>query len=212
MRKFVVLIFLFSLGLLSDAQQVLVYQKPDPSKIPVPVQLMRSVVNIETECNHGDAVVREEGTGFFIAYSDPRLPKDQNFQYLVTNRHVAQCWDEHNVPGTITGMVFRENLEDGSSRKVPVPWPLWRFPIDESVDLAALPILVNHDSLTILTPVETLVTKDFMYQNQISEGSRIMLAGYFYQFPGEKRFQSILREGIISMIPNEPMSTTTGKS
>ena len=50
-----------------------------------------------------------------------------------------------------------------------------------------------------------------MSGNAIAEGSPILLSGYFYQFPGERRFQSIVRQGILSMVPDEPMKTTTGK-
>ena len=41
--------------------------------------------------------------------------------------------------------------------------------------------------------------------------SPIILAGYFYQFPGEKKSQAIVRQGVLSMLPDEPMMTTTGK-
>jgi len=50
-----------------------------------------------------------------------------------------------------------------------------------------------------------------MHSNGNAKGSPVLMSGYFYQFPGQQQFQSIVREGILSMMPDEPMVTTTGK-
>jgi len=191
--------------------QILTYQKPDPSVPTIGVQLKRSVVNVELQCKEGNLLVGAAGTGFLVAYTDARLPKGQSFEYLVTNRHVAECWDEHNHPREVTSLKIRVNANDGTSRELAGDPAAWKFPSDDSVDLAAFPVNLPSDLLAMAIPVDEFATKDYMYANQITEGSPIILSGYFYQFSGDRQFQSIVRQGILSMVPSEPMKTTTGK-
>jgi hypothetical protein len=56
-----------------------------------------------------------------------------------------------------------------------------------------------------------LATRDFLTANYIGEGSKIIFAGFFYQLPDTHRLQPVIREGILSMMPDEPIKTTTGK-
>jgi len=195
----------------ANAQGILTYKKPDPSVPPFGVLLKRSVVNIELQCREGNLLITGAGTGFIVGYTDPRLPKGSTFEYLVTNRHVAECWDERNHPRVVQSVIIRVNAKDGSSRRLPASPGAWRFPADDSVDLAVASVTMPDDLLLTQITTDDFATKDFMTSNQIAEGSPIILSGYFYQFPGERRFQSIVRQGILSMVPDEPMTTTTGK-
>jgi hypothetical protein len=201
----------FVLFLFHANAQILTLKKPDPSVPPIGVALKRTVVNVEVQCKDGGLLVSGAGTGFVVAYTDARLPKEQFFEYLVTNRHVAECWDEHNHPREVQTLKIRVNAKDGSSRRLDLNPAAWRIPADDSVDLAAMPVVLPDDLLIAAIPVGDFATKDFMSSNQIAEGSPILLSGYFYQFPGERRFQSIVRQGILSMMPDEPVTTTTGK-
>jgi hypothetical protein len=186
--------------------------KPDPSIPPFGVTLKRSVMNVELRCKEGlSHEIGAAGTGFLIAYTDPRLPKGTFFEYLVTNRHVAECWDENNHPRSVLSLKIRVNAKDGSSRELVANSADWRTPADDSVDLAVMPVTLPDDVLATAIPVDDFATKDLMSSERIAEGSPIMLSGYFYQFSGERRFQSIVRQGILSMVPDEPMITTTGK-
>jgi hypothetical protein len=145
---------------------------------------------------------------------DPRLAKGFHFDYLVTNRHVAMCWDDANHPMDVKAISVRLNKEDGSSSEVYLshegnaPWCL---PTDDSVDLAVSPIYLGSDFAELRIPVDDFATKEFLSANRIAEGAQIILSGYFYQFPGQHKFQPIVRQGILSMIPDEPVITTTGK-
>jgi S1-C subfamily serine protease len=202
---------LFLIASVAEAQEILVHKKPDPSVPPTGVMLKRTVVNVEVQCKDGGLLVSGAGTGFLVAYTDPRLPKETFFEYLVTNRHVAECWDERNHPRKVQTMKIRVNAKDGSSRRLDADPAAWRVPADDSVDLAAMPVLLPDDLLIAAISLNDFATKDFMSSNQIAEGSPILLSGYFYQFPGERRFQSIVRQGILSMVPDERVTTTTGK-
>jgi hypothetical protein len=42
----------------------------------------------------------------------------------------------------------------------------------------------------------------------LQKGDSILFTGYFYQFPGLKKFQPIVREGILAMMPDEKLDTT----
>lgn len=203
--------WLFLIAPLAPGQEILMRKKPDPSVPPFAVQLKRTVVNVELQCKEGNSLVSEAGTGFLVGYSDPRLPTGHFFEYLVTNRHVAECWDGHNQPRQIQALKIRVNAKDGTSRRLDANPAAWRVPTDDSVDLAVMSVLLPEDLLIAVIPTDGFATKDFMSSNRIAEGSPILLSGYFYQFPGERRFQSIVRQGILSMVPDEPMTTTTGK-
>ncbi len=211
MRRSIMLAVVVLLVCHANAQQILTWKKPDPSVPPFGVMLKRSVVNVELFCKEGNLQVSGAGTGFLVGYPDPRLPKGTFFPYLVTNRHVAECWDEHNQPRQVLSLMIRVNAKDGTSRRLTASPAVWHFPTDDSVDLAVMPVILPDDLLIAYLPVDDFATKDFMSGNAIAEGSPILLSGYFYQFPGERRFQSIVRQGILSMVPDEPMKTTTGK-
>jgi hypothetical protein len=196
----------------SEAQgQLLTIQKPDLSVPPMGVMLKRTVVNVEEVCKQGNSLVKNAGTGFLVMYGDAKLPAGQGFQYLVTNRHVAECWDEANHPREIMTLQIRVNAKDGTSRWLNASPTGWQFLADDSVDLAAMPVVLPNDLQVVDIPVDNFATKDFMSSNRIAEGSPIILSGFFYQFSGDQRFQPIVREGILSMVPDEPIKTTTGK-
>jgi S1-C subfamily serine protease len=199
------------LGSVSGAQQIVIHKKPDPSVVPLAVQLKKSVVNIEMTCVEGNHSISGGGTGFFVSYGDDRLPKGLSFQYLVTNRHVAECWDQQNHIRPVQSLSIRVNTKDGLSKVETLDSHAWQYSTDESVDLAAMPIVLGGDWSAYLLPVDAFVYKNNFPTSGIAEGSPIILSGYFYQVPGELRFQSIVREGILSMIPDEPLETTTGK-
>ena len=144
----------------------------------------------------------------------PQLGKETHLDYLVTNRHVAMCWDDDNRPMVVKSISLRLNKKDGSSNDLSLDQHgniQWYFPADDSVDLAVTPITIGNDFEDLRIPLDNFATKEFLSANRIAEGAQIILSGYFYQFPGEHRFQPIVRQGILSMIPDEAVITTTGK-
>ena len=193
------------------AQDVVVRKKPDPNVPPFGVMLKRSTVQLDVECNEGTSSAKGSGTGFLVRYGDSRLPSGSYFYYLVTNRHVAECWDERNRPREVRVLAVRANTKDGSVRILSADPKLWYFPADSSVDLAVMPVRLPDGLQIVVFSEDDFATKDFMSSNQVAEGQPIILSGYFYQFPGQRRFEPIIRQGILSMIPDEPMTTTTGK-
>jgi hypothetical protein len=88
----------------------------------------------------------------------------------------------------------------------------WYFPTDDAVDLAVLPLAPDpsvYDYIEL--PMSMLATKHELDAYMVGEGDRVMFTGLFYQFPGLARFEPIVREGVLAMMPDEPLETTLHK-
>ena len=184
---------------------------PDP---PFATQLRKMVMVIESTCKVGATSEKFVGTGFVVADQDPRLPKDTHFDYLVTNRHVAECWDENGKARDVLAVDLRINLKDGGSETARLNRTgavHWYFPTDDSVDLAVTIIAPSPAVENLGVPLEMFFTKDSFTSYNVGEGAKIILSGYFVQIPGVRRIQPIIREGILAMIPDEPIQTTTSR-
>jgi hypothetical protein len=186
---------------------------PTIASEPAERQVRKTVTFITLSCLRGNIPIRAQGTGFFVAMSDSRLPA-MSFVYLVTNRHVAMCWDEQNNPMPVRSATIRLNLKDGSSREfTSVGNVQWILPKDDSVDLALFPLAPDvevYDYRTV--PDSIFATEDVIKKESVSEGLKIVFSGFFYQVPGLKQMEPILREGIVAMMPHEELRTTTGKA
>lgn len=198
------------LPILAIAQLQLFRKMRDPSLPTFAASFKKSVVQIELHCKHGETLVDYGATGFFVGYPDP-AGKDSFLPYLVTNRHVAECWDEASHPQVVLSAKVRLNGTDGTAKEYPLDPTTWHFSPDDSVDLAVMAMHLPAGLEMTYTPVSDFATKDYLTKNGIAEGSPVILSGYFYQFPGERKFEPIIRQGILSMIPDEPMMTTAGK-
>jgi hypothetical protein len=164
-------------------------------------------------CLRGAQPFTAQGTGFFIQVADSRLPTDKSFVYLVTNRHVAMCWDDDRKPMRVQGLGIRMNMKDGPSQEFTVIGNLpWILPTKDSVDLAVVPLAPDPAKCDFRTVPDSLfVTDDVVEKESMSEGLKILFSGFFYQVPGVTHVEPILREGIIAMMPDEDLQTTTGK-
>jgi hypothetical protein len=198
-----------------SGERIMIYTPPDPSS-PLPGELLRKLaIELVLSCKlNGQTTLGSfGGTGFVVKKPVPPLDKDLAYYYLVTNRHVAECWDESNHPQEVVSIAARLNTKDSGAITLPLGGSdAWRFPVDDSVDLAVMPINpLPHLDLTAISLDSFYATRETMREHRIGEGSPIVVTGYFVQFPGEQRFQPILRHGTLSMIPDELMKTTTGK-
>lgn len=155
------------------------------------------------------------GTAFFVAYPDSRIGAKEGFIYLVTNRHVVEPGIEDGHPHQPAWMTLRVNRKAGDSQNDVLPLSKtlhWFFPSDSSVDLAVLPLVPDQSMYDYVTiPLSDFATRQVMKEQGVTEGDSVLFAGYFYQFPGVKEFEPIVREGIIAMLPDEEMQTTLGK-
>lgn len=188
-------------------------QTTTTSAEPVERKIRKTVTFITLSCLRGNIPIRAQGTGFFVSVADSRLPANRSFGYLVTNRHVAMCWDDQNNPMQVQSVTIRLNLKDGSSKELPSVGNLpWILPSDGSVDLALVPLAPDPNVYDFLPISDSLLaTEDVIKKESIAEGLKLVFSGFFYQVPGLKQIEPILREGIVAMMPDEELVTTTGK-
>jgi hypothetical protein len=159
------------------------------------------------------------GTCFFTFYEDKRLGENRGFPYLVTNRHMAVPGVEvgHNYP--VQKVTVRLNLRNAAQsvaateETIPLGGDLhWTLPADEAVDLAVLagrPDVEKYDFAEV--PVSLFVSKQEIEEQRIDAGDNVAFGGFFYQFPGQRKIQPIIREGMLAMMPDEEVETTLHK-
>jgi hypothetical protein len=179
---------------------------------PAERQIRKMVTFITMHCLRGTQPVKAQGTGFFVGVRDTRL-LESGFVYLVTNRHVAMCWDDDREPMQVQAVSIRMNMKGGPSQEFTVAGNLpWILPTKDSVDLAVVPLAPDQTKCDYEIVADSLfVTDEVVKKESVSEGLKVLFSGFFYQVPGVTRVEPILREGIIAMMPDEDLQTTTGK-
>src|SRR5258708_28549745 len=146
-----------------------------PTPLAAEKQIRKTVAFIHMVCANGTGVLGADGTRFFVLYQDKRLGEG-GFYYLVTNRHVAECWDEDHpgVPNRVVSVTLKVNLnEGGASEQVlnPNGNVAWVLPTDPSVDLAVLPLMPDLKTVDFLP----IPLSSFSAEGKIAEGDRVML-------------------------------------
>jgi len=177
--------------------------------------LRKVVAFLTVECQDGNQVVPVRGTAFFVSVEDKRLGDKRGFTYLVTNRHMTLP-EKDGQPLSIRKISLRLNLKApiGGSHSEEVVLPLeggmrWYFPTDASVDLAVMPLHLAEERYDYVSvPDYIFATTDTFEWYGIGEGQEVLFAGFFYQFPGQKRIEPIIRQGVLAMVPDEEITTT----
>jgi hypothetical protein len=198
---------------------------PAPPKVlPFATQLRKVVVLIQSYCEVDKQpndppnvpekrVETASGTGFLVALPHPASP-DKVFQYLVTNRHVAEPGIEDGKPCKLLGSMAIVNPKDQSAPLRPMTLPVasWVYPEDDGVDLAAMPFGIDGRQWDIENiPLSMFVDDATEQNNGIVEGDPVIFSGLFIQFAGIKRFEPIVREGRVAMIPSDKVIGTLKK-
>lgn len=159
------------------------------------------------------------GTGFVVFFPDERLGKDRGFDYLITNRHVAQPGIEDGTPCKVVGYFFYLNHRGTSAsdpphvQKVPFsPSGLWFFPDDASLDLAVTQFAADPSEWDYQKiPVSNFVSQEMVDQRKVVEGDPVLFAGLFVQYEGASKIEPIVRTGSIAMLPSDVIDTTLKK-
>jgi hypothetical protein len=161
-----------------------------------------------------------DGTAFLVGYPEPRLPKNQHFQYLVTNRHVAEAFLADGKPCTLVNLEVLLNKKVVAGQNVSRLNTVslgrhvrWIFPTDDSVDLAAISFTPPESEYDILSiPLDMFVTDEMLQTKQVVEGDPVLFCGLFIQtFREVHRLEPILRAGVLAMVPDGSMETTLKK-
>lgn len=189
----------------------------NPSRFPSVTNMTKSVAQFTVVATSEGRRKQLTGTCFFIIYMDARLGENRGFSYLVTNRHMAQP-SENGRPWKVTDYWVRHRSKDiqpnarfEGHHLAPADSVPWNFSQDPSVDLAVIPFSIVHDSDDIIpVPSTMFATKEMFDAASVGVGDSLVFAGLFYQVPGALQFQPILRHGMLAMIPEEKLQTTTG--
>ena len=164
----------------------------------------------------GNVPMVDSATAFIVQVPDPRLPGGLAFNYLVTNRHAVQPGIAEGHPVTVERYSLDVNGRDNGSgasvlTHVPLENASWEFPEDNSVDLAVMLILKDFSVYDVTAlRASDLVTEKMLKEQSIGEGDSVFFTGLFVQFQGEVRLEPIVRQGVLAMIPSEPITTTLG--
>jgi S1-C subfamily serine protease len=157
------------------------------------------------------------GTCFFVVVLDDRLGKDRGFLYTVTNRHVATA--EGTDPDALASEVYLYINRAKPERNQAIAKDVvqltgtthWYFPADATVDLAVLPVAPQPPAADItFLPVALFATSDVLKKQRIDIGDSVVFIGFFFQFPGTTRIEPIYRQGVIAMMPDDPIKMTDG--
>jgi hypothetical protein len=214
------LLAMLSAGSIAWAQQPKPEDKaPQPSVAKAPISLANQLRNTVAFLRviYGNPAKQIVGTFFFVYYPDDRLGKGNGFAYLVTNRHMAIPEIEDGNPQQLNQVLVRLNLKTSQngreSAEVPLdPKQRWHFPKDASVDLAVIDLAPSQDIFDFqMIPASLIGTKEVIQSSELSPGDGVVFAGYFYQWPGAKRIQPIVRQGVLAMMPDEEVETTLRK-
>jgi hypothetical protein len=221
LKRFGILVAILSAGGIAQTQQA----KPTDDKAPqaavakAPVSFANEVRNTVgfLRVVYANQTKQITGTCFFVYYPDERLGKDRGFGYLVTNRHMAMPEIETETPQQVDRAVIRLNLKSAQNGKQSAevaidPAERWHFPEDPSIDLAVINLAPPDNIFDLQTvPISAIATKEVIQSRGISPGDGVVFTGYFYQWPGAKRIQPIVRQGVLAMMPDEELDTTLRK-
>jgi hypothetical protein len=162
------------------------------------------------------------GTGFLVSVPDSRLT-GRAFTYIVTNRHVAEAIEE-NQKGDCTRLPIQKmyvtmNLKEPVNGKrsdlvdiTTSPQMHWYFPDDAASDLAVMPFGIDPKYDARVIGLDQFLTTEILDKQHVVPGDRVLTGGFFYGYAGLHGIQPILRQGVLAMLPDGPMTTTTCKS
>jgi hypothetical protein len=227
MNKSATLVLLAGVLLAStpDALRSQAQQTATASATRTETQLLKTIVFITLEVKWPDKDGKPgergtlSGTGFWVAVPDSRLEAGKAFSYLVTNRHVAMALERDEKgnckPLQILKASLTVNLKDpvngnrSHTETLPFsPQVKWYLPKDEAIDLAVLPFGVSDkvDAIHIFLP--QFLTSDVLDKQGVVPGDKVLTGGFFSGYAGLHEMQPILREGVLAMLPDGPMTTT----
>ena len=177
-----------------------------------PVTLIKKTVTfLKMQCLDGQTPLVSQGTGFFIDV--PNQKGDRAVRYLVTNRHVAAPQYQGHDLRVVRTFVRLNLLAGGSAEELLPPSFRWMFPLDSAVDLAIMLLRPDESKADYLAiPSSMFASSTVISSEQITEGQSVFFTGFFMQYPGEKRLEPIVRQGILAMLPDESLHSGNGAS
>jgi hypothetical protein len=144
-----------------------------------------------------------KGTGFFIAYQDRGLAENMGFVYFVTAKHVVE------KARTFGPLYARVNEQGGGVRYVELVDDEWFT--SPTADVAVQQTIFSGSPIDLI-PDHMLMTDGKIHQHDVGVGDDLILCGLFTKHYGQQRNVPIVRSGIISAMPDEPIRVQGGPS
>jgi hypothetical protein len=94
---------------------------------------------------------------------------------------------------------------------LPIP-TRWYFPDDPAIDLAVLPFATPDKYDAEALPMNIFLTSDLWQPLSVQTGDRLLTVGFFRLYTGTHRFQPMMRQGSLAMIPDDAIQLPCGGS
>jgi len=138
------------------------------------------------------------GTGFFVSIPSEKYPKS-SYVYIVTAKH---CIEKAKQYGNL---YLRLNKLDGKADFIEIRRE-WYYPDNESSDAVVLPWPSFRHIFQYKHLVRNMfVTDEIIKEQGIGVGDEIFITGLFTQRSGNQLNIPIVRSGVISAMPDEPL-------
>lgn len=142
------------------------------------------------------------GTAFFVRCQS-RKQRSRAWNYLVTARH---CIDRH----CDEALFARINTPE-SSELLELP-SHWVYPENPAVDVAILRLDVDPSTFeTGSVWISSAASKKAVIENGIGIGSEVVAVGLFARYHGRHKNLPVVRHGILSAMPREPLNDDQGQ-
>ncbi|HLL75892.1 MAG TPA: serine protease [Pyrinomonadaceae bacterium] len=194
------------------------YGRPKDADLRIPDDILKSVcfLLVRPTNERGQEYDHYIGTAFFVIidrtidntpYSSTPSLAPVRFAYLVTARHVI---DNYKKAG-YTQFYVRLNTNDKDSKVIPIP-DEWEYPDDKAADVAVLPFLPDSRVFELYAIPTILFIGPHTISHpslEIGVGDELFIVGLFSRRYGYRRNIPIVRAGIISAMPDEPLVQET---
>lgn len=175
---------------------------PEDANMRIPDVLLQCVCFVCVKITEGKwaDTYQSLGTGFFVSVKEG----EYRFVFLVTAKHLI----DEAQRGNKKEIFLRLNKKDGSGVEyveINLDSP-WHESKDPALDMVALliPPEMGEFEMRVL-PLEMIATNDIIRDYWVGPGDDLFVTGLFTHRRGRQRNFPIVRSGIISAMPMEPI-------
>ncbi len=180
--------------------------RPRDFGMRVPNEILSCVAYIYATNQQGDSD-NALGTAFFVSVPSESL-SEKRHTYLVTAKHLLKS----------TGLSLQYNSKGGKRDSVGLPnAQRWYAHPDKGIDIVAL-LLDDDDKWLADVEYKGVPSANFAHRMDVDEynpigiGDDLLVTGLLVSHPGTERYIPIVRAGIISAMPGDPLNDRDEKS
>jgi hypothetical protein len=185
-------------------------------------EILKTIVFITLRARIDGRVETLRGTGFLFGVPAQEIGPNRSSAYLVTNRHVAAGTEQDErgnclnaeILETFVTLNLKEPVNGTRSENVlltATQTSHWYFPQDQGIDLAVFPVKIPNKYDFRVIGLDNILTDQILKDQHVVPGDKVLTTGFFSGYVGLHAIQPLLREGVLAMLPDGPMLTTTCK-